>query len=137
LLAVAIAACSRPAPRLSLPEAASVWRIEVIRWDPQGQRQTTTTSTDARHVEQLLAYLEEHNSQYRTDWPRREWPAQEYTISFEAQDSVPLILWVGRNWLGGVDEKLESDRGQRLARRRPLGQAERERLIALLPAESP
>jgi hypothetical protein len=116
---------------------ASIWRIEVVRWDPQGQRQSTSTSTDARHVEQLLAYLEEHNSQYRTDWPRRKWPAQEYTISFEAQDSVPLVIWVGPDWLGGIDETLEPDGGQRLARRRPLGQAERQRLIALLPAQRP
>lgn len=132
-LVAALAACSRPAPPLNLPQAESVFRIEVIRWTPDGERRSTTRSTDPRLIEQLLAHLREHNAEYAT-FPRRG-PEQEYTISFEARDSVPLVLWIGRDWLGGVDEELEPGGAARLARRRPLGPTERERLVALLPAE--
>jgi hypothetical protein len=135
LLVAALAACSRPAPPLNLPEAESVFRIEVIRWTPDGERRSTTRSTDPRLIEQLLAHLREHDAEYTT-FPGRG-PEHAYTISFEARDSVPLVLWIGRDWLGGVDEELEPGGAVRLARRRPLGPAERERLIALLPAEAP
>jgi hypothetical protein len=119
---------------LKLPEAAAVGRIEVVRWDARGQRQTAGASADARLIEQLLAHLEAHNSGYSAEWPRRSWPAQEYTISFETRESVALVVWVGRDWVGGVDEEPEPGGRRRLARRRPLGEAERERLVALLPA---
>lgn len=131
LLIAGLAACSRPAPALTIPEASSVRRIEVIRWDAQGERRSTTTSTDSRLIEQLLAYLRAHGSGYRSH--AGEWPAPEVTISFEARDSVPLVLWIGRDWLGGVDEERDPGDAHRLARRRPLAPAEKERLIALLP----
>ncbi len=133
-LVAALAACGRPAPPLNLPQAESIWRIEVIRWTPDGERRSTTGSTDPRLIEQLLAQLREHNADYAT-YPGSG-PEPEYTISFEARGSLPLVLWIGRDWLGGVDEELEPGGKVRLARRRPLGPAERERLIPLLPAEA-
>ena len=134
LLIAGLAACSRPAPPLTLPEPSSVWGIEVVRWDVQGERRSETTSNDPRLIEQLLDHLQAHNAGYRIE--RGEWSGHEITIAFEDRDSLPLVVWIGRDWLGGVDEEREPGSGERLTRRRPLAPAEKELLLALLPPEA-
>jgi hypothetical protein len=62
---------------------------------------------------------------------------QEYALLFteSVNTAAPLIVWIGPDWLGGVDE-LKDDKGGWAARKRPLSRAEHDDRGALI-AEDP
>jgi len=61
---------------------------------------------------------------------------QEYALLFteSVNTAAPLIVWIGPDWLGGVDE-FKDDKGGRAARKRPLSHAEHDDLGALIAEE--
>lgn len=151
---VVLAACeeTKPANPFTIPEASSIFEVEVTRWKPGAKhpRQGEARSSDPEVIRRLLDHLAAHNTGYATRYGfcdgedyqmlcgGDEFPSQQYTISFssQAEPGVPLIVWIGPDWLGGVDEELEpGGKTGRQSRRRPLPPEERERLLALLPVE--
>ena len=57
-------------------------------------------------------------------------------MSFGGYDGVPLIVWIGPDWLGGFDMALDSD-GRTIDRDRPLSTSERETLLSLIREKDP
>jgi len=121
-----------PAPGLSIPEAAAVQivKVEILGADgaPRGRHQIDTRP----RVEALVAALAGHQSDsWRTMVTRRP---QELSVSFETTDSLPLILLVGPDWLGGYDTAKDAD-GRRVGRWRALLPGEHDRLLSELREE--
>ncbi len=109
---------------------AAVERVSFVRWKGAESWQREKIG-DAERIRQVLALLAAHNSGYyrrRLPFGPGEPKGQEYTISFEGELSVPLVVSIGPDWLGGVDQQVGKD-GWRKARFRSLGASEREELL--------
>ena len=138
LLALA-SACSRPTKPFAIPDLKQVQYVQVS--------QIEGTSTvweheirDPRRIAPILAHFREHNRGYRTATFLGEMLSRDrvqiYAVSFSGDDGVPLIIWVGPDWLGGIDKAVEFD-GEMLERDRPLSASEREALLALIRERDP
>jgi hypothetical protein len=139
LLALALLACNRTPSEvaddcLAVPPAAQVEIVKVAVLNPDGTTRRTYQIDTRPHIEVLPAAvgpLQEGGC--KTFHGRRP---QELTVSFQGYDSVPLILWIGPDWIGGVDTKKDA-RGWLLPRWRSLHQAEHTMLLDLLHEETP
>ena len=59
---------------------------------------------------------------------------QELSVALQSRDGVPLILWIGRDWIGGVDT-MKDAKGWLIGRWRPLEPGEHDELVDLLREE--
>ena len=129
-LCALLAGCTQPARPLAIPPAGNVARIDFTRWSGT-ENQGMVRIHDREQVERILALLALNNAGYfrrRYRFGPGEPTGQQYSIAVQGELSVPLVVWVGPDWLGGVDETVEKD-GWRQARYRPLGPAERAELL--------
>ena len=131
---MAAAACQKTevdAPCLAVPRAADLERVTIKSWTPSGASASEQRVDDPARVDALLRELrEDFRGTCRTMETTRP---QEATISFDGRDEVLLIVWVGADWIGGVDQIIGADR-TRLARWKPLAPDAVQRLRALMKA---
>jgi hypothetical protein len=133
-------ACAKkevPMECLAIPEASQVARVKVALLRANGTTQSDYQIDTRPRVAELIAALKNHPGRdCRTAEKDRP---QEMSVSFESDDfqnheAVPLILWIGPGWIGGVDGKKDA-RGWRIGRWRPMDAAERASLLPLLRPE--
>jgi hypothetical protein len=128
-------ACAKqevPADCLVIPEASQVEMVKVALRNADGTTKSDYQIDTRPRIEELIAALKGHRGEAcRTVVKSRP---QEMSVSFQGYDSVPLILWIGPDWIGGVDTKKGPD-GWLIGRWRPLGAAERASLLSLLRKE--
>lgn len=121
-----------PAPGLSIPEAAAVRIVKVDILGADGALRGRHQIDTRPRVEALMAALAGHQrDSWRTMISKRP---QELSVSFETTDSLPLILVVGPDWLGGYDT-IRDEKGRRIGRWRALLPGEHERLLGALREE--
>ena len=122
-----------PADCLVIPEASQVEMVKVAWLNADGTSKSDYQVDTRPRIEELITALKGHRGgePCRTVVKRRP---QEMSVSFQGYDSVPLILWIGPDWIGGVDTKKGKD-GWLIERWRPLGAAERAALLPLLRQE--
>ena len=138
LLALA-SACSRPTKPFAIPNLKQVQYVRVSQIEGTSEVWEHEIR-DPRRIVPILAHFREHNRGYRTATFLGEMLSRErvqiYAISFGGDDGVPLIVWVGPDWLGGIDTAVGLD-GKMLERDRPLSASEREALLALVREKDP
>jgi len=131
VLTVGLIACGRaaevPAPCLAVPEASQVERVSVTRWTGGDAWAGKHAFADRARIERLLAALRSQPSEGCFTLERKR--VQELTVAFDGTDDVPLVLWIGADWIGGVDRQAKRD-GWRRPRWRPLSGADRQALLA-------
>ena len=121
-----------PCPQLDLrlPPAAEVEHVEVMRWQPNGSLDTAFTISDGQRIEELLSQLQSVNSDfYRA--PVGQKP-QEYSLAFEGGKGLKAMVWIGPDWLGGVDSRHQDQHGVLTDRHRQLEPEDHQTLISLL-----
>ena len=140
--AIAIAftflACERPevpAECLAVPEASKVEIVKVSVLNPDGTSKRSYQIDTRPRVEELVEAVRA-NSGGQCKTFEKERP-QDLAVSFSTYDSVPLILWIGPDWIGGVDETKKDRKGWLISRWRPMDPSEREQLLVLLREETP
>jgi len=127
------AACSRAAEPFIIPD------LEDVEYASASQINGTSTIweheiRDPKRIAPILARLRENNSGYQSTRP--ESSEQSHAISFAGKNGVLLMIWIGRDWLGGFDTVMEEGGGI-ISRYRPLGASEREALLALIREPDP
>jgi len=137
LAGAALSACSRPAPEvaaacLTIPEAATIEMVKVTRITADGSDGAGWQIDTRPRVDALVAALQERSGgSCMTSVEKRE---QEWSVALQSRDGVPLILWIGRDWIGGVDTQ-KNAKGWLVGRWRPLEPGERDELLDLLREE--
>lgn len=141
VLAALALACSRSAPPFVIPDLEDLEYLYVT------QLEGTTKVwqheiRDPKRIKPILAHFREHNSGYRqpTDLSRMvasDSRVQDHAISFSTGEGVPLIIWIGPDWLGGFDQVYEEDGRSSISRYRPLDASEREALLSLIRETDP
>jgi hypothetical protein len=136
------AACTRSAEPLTIPDPSKIELVEVIRLGKNGETLAEHKISERQRIEAIVAGLRPHNTGYREDTELGRLlsgseSGQEYALLFRESinEAAPLIVWIGSDWLGGVDE-LKDEKGGRAARQRSLSRAEHDDLVALI-AEAP
>lgn len=136
-IALTLLACERaevPDDCLVVPEASKVEIVKVSVLNPEGTSKRSYQIDTRPRVEALVEAVRlGQGGPCKT--LERERP-QDLSVAFSTYDSVPLILWIGPDWIGGVDTKKDS-RGWLISRWRPMEPSERERLLELLREEAP
>jgi len=140
-LATLVAGCGaqraeRPAPCLQVPPPAQIEIVKVTEVHADGTTGAGHQVDTRPRVEALVAALQAATeaapaAECRTVETARK---QELSVGLEGRDSVPLILWIGPDWIGGVDT-LKDAKGKLLARWRPLAPGEHDLLVHLLRVE--
>ncbi|MEO8504924.1 MAG: hypothetical protein ABI609_13585 [Acidobacteriota bacterium] len=120
---------------LTIPATEKISIVKVSELTADGNLGHAYQIDVPAHVAALLAAVRAHQgSECKTVSAGNRRP-QELSVAFEAYDSVPLILWIGPDWIGGVDTKADS-KGALIARWRPMGKAEREAILEGLYEEN-
>jgi hypothetical protein len=136
-IALTLLACERaevPDECLAVPEASKVEIVKVSVLNPDGMSKRSYQIDTRPRVEALVeAIRSNEGGQCKTFEQERP---QDLSVAFSTYDSVPLILWIGPDWIGGVDTKKDS-KGWLISRWRPMEPSERERLLELLREETP
>jgi hypothetical protein len=134
-------ACSRAAEPFIIPD------LKDVEYASASQLKGTSKVweheiRDPRRIAPILAQLRENNSgsgyrtQTRLGQMFSESREQSHAIAFVGKDGVPLMIWIGPDWLGGYDTVMEENGGT-ISRDRPLGASEREALLALIREPDP
>jgi hypothetical protein len=137
LAGAALSACNRPAPEvpaacLTIPEAATIEMVKVTRITADGSDGAGWQIDTQPRIDALVAALRARSGgSCKTSVEKR---VQEWSVALQSRDGVPLILWIGRDWIGGVDTQKDS-KGWLIGRWRPLEPGERDELLDLLRAE--
>jgi hypothetical protein len=135
-LSLGLAACfpepEVPADALKIPDAATVEMVKVTELNPDGTYKLQYQIDVRAHVEALVAAVRAHKG---GAWKtlHRKWP-QELSVAFDSYDAVPLILWIGPDWIGGVDTEAGPD-SVLIPRWQPMERAERDLILAQLHEE--
>ena len=119
-----------PGDPLSLPPAAEVELIKVTRWTPNGSYQSSFKIRDRRRIEAILAGLRSVNQNFYLSMDG--WLVQEASLALTGHGKLKAMIYIGSTWLGGVDEHHEANYGTLQDRYRELGQADHEKLLALV-----
>jgi hypothetical protein len=130
--ALVFSGCRCPPAPLDLPAAATVLQVEVNPWPVKDGRPKSYAITDRRRIESILAWLRSNTSgyryyEYRDSGPH---PYPEVEVTLGGRGTPSLILYVGSDWLSGVDGHRCS--GLTEARDRSLGPEDKRALLALL-----
>ena len=135
--AAALSACSHPAAEvpaacLSIPEAATIEMVKVTRLTADGSDGAGWQIDTQPRVDALVAALRARSGgSCKTAVEKR---VQELSVALQSRDGVPLILWIGRDWIGGVDTQKDA-KGWLIGRWRPLESGEHDELLDLLREE--
>lgn len=137
ILAAMVTACGRKpaevaAPCLAIPDAATIEIVKVTRITPDGSEGAGWQVDTQPRVDALVAGLRARSGgSCKTSVENR---VQELSVALQSRDGVPLILWIGRDWIGGVDTQKDA-KGWLIGRWRPLEPGERDELLDLLREE--
>ncbi|HEX5760585.1 MAG TPA: hypothetical protein VF121_15470 [Thermoanaerobaculia bacterium] len=90
--------------------------------------------TDARRIDELLTHFRKHNTGFRADTRLHEWihgprHHHEYALAFKGEEDTPLMVWIGSDWLGGMDLRKGEPWTERY---RWLSPEERQDLLAMI-----
>jgi len=133
-LASLLAGCHSKIPAsgdpLTLPPAEEVEQIEVTRWTPNESYQSSFKIHDRRRIEAILAALRSVNRDFYLSMDG--WLTQEVSLALAGHGKLKAMIYIGPNWLGGVDEDHEANYGELEDRYRELGQADHAKLLALV-----
>jgi hypothetical protein len=117
---------------LTVPEATAIEMVKVTRLTADGNSGTEHQIDTRPRVEALVAALRARTGgSCKTAVEKRP---QELSVALQGRDSVPLILWIGRDWIGGVDTQKDA-KGWLVGRWRPFEPGERDELLDLLREE--
>lgn len=119
-----------PVPNLRLPPASEVEHIEVTRWEPNGNFDSNFKISGPQRIEEILAQLQSINSDFSNTMEGQS--PQEYSMAFEGRQGLKALVWIGPDWLGGVDNRHRDRYGELEDRHRQLGQEDHRELVALL-----
>lgn len=119
---------------LVVPEASRVEMVKVSVLNPDGTTKRDYQIDTRPRVEALVAAVGSATGTTCKTYHQRR--PQDLSVAFMGYDSVPLILWIGPDWIGGVDTKKGSD-GWLISRWRPMERSERDELLRLLREETP
>ncbi|HEX3129064.1 MAG TPA: hypothetical protein VH394_17150 [Thermoanaerobaculia bacterium] len=134
ILMVLVASCFPPDKPMLIPALGEMDFVVVHHLKLPGTPVWTHEIRDPKRIAAILEHLRKHNTGYRAD-SRFHDPLfgsrdHEYKIDFhDKADTLPLIIWIGPNWIGGMDLR----RGEPWsARYRRLRASERRELLALI-----
>ena len=122
VLAAAIASAEPSAPPLPIPAAREVDHIVLIA------RSGEAVITDAKVIEDFVAFLRARNTDWRTPWDT--FPTPQLTFHVVGRENLDLVLWLGPNWLGGR----EASAGARDNRLRSLSEKDHAEALKILGA---
>jgi hypothetical protein len=123
-----------PMDPLVIPPAADLFELEVTRLNPDGSRQNDFKVQDRRKMEEILAELRTDNTGYVSAMEGHA--PQEYWVSLASDERMETMIWIGPDWLGGVDDEHKDEKGALTSHYRKLSPEQHARLVALLkPAE--
>ncbi len=119
-----------PVPDLRLPSASDIQHVEVIRWRPNGDFESSFRISDRRRIEEILAQLQSVNSDFANVMDRQA--PQEVSLAFEGRKGLKALVWIGPGWLAGVDSRHRSMDGELWVRHRQIEPGDHEKIAALL-----
>jgi hypothetical protein len=125
-----------PMDPLVLPPAAEIEMIHVTRLQSNGDRDAEWQIDNRQKIEAILAELGSNNTGYSSAMDGLT--PQEYAIALDGKDRMEAMVWVGPDWLGGVDARHKDEKGGLASHYRKLDAQQHARLVALLqqpPAE--
>ncbi|HEV7508575.1 MAG TPA: hypothetical protein VGS07_27080 [Thermoanaerobaculia bacterium] len=136
-LSFVLAACGPepevPANGLRVPELAKIEMVKVSELNADGTSKKSYQIDVRSHIAALIEAVRAHQGgAWKTVQKHRP---QELSVAFDGYDSVPLILWIGPDWIGGVDTEARPD-GWLIPRWRPMDRAERDLILKQLHEEN-
>ena len=132
-LVVLLAGCGeRPHPMdpLVIPPASEIEMIHVTRSQSNGDREGEWQVDNRQKIEAILAELRSGNAGYSSAMDGLT--PQEYSIALAGKDRMETMVWVGPDWLGGVDARHKDEKGKLTSHYRKLDPQQHARLVALL-----
>ena len=113
-----------------IPPAAEIEAMSVTRWKPNGKYHTEFKIYDRQRIEAVLAELRSNNAGYSSALEGQT--PQEYSIGINTRETMVTMVWIGPDWLGGVDEQHTDERGTLASHYRKLDEEQHTRLLILL-----
>jgi hypothetical protein len=115
---------------LVLPPAEDLFELQVTRLNPDGSRQSDFKVQDRRKMEEILTELRTDNTGYVSAMEGRA--PQESWVSLDGNERMEAMVWIGPDWLGGVDDEHKDEKGALTSHYRKVSPEQHERLVALL-----
>jgi hypothetical protein len=97
-LAISLVPWPQHARPLPIPDIAGIDRV-VVSAQPERPKDGEVVIKNAKRIKRLVAFLKERNNGWHKPWDT--FPTPGWTVSFEKGKEMPLVLWLGPNWLGG------------------------------------
>jgi hypothetical protein len=119
-----------PMDPLVLPPAAEIEMIHVTRLKSNGDQGGEWQVDNRQKIEAILAELGSNNTGYSSAMDGLT--PQEYSIALDGKDRMEAMVWVGPDWLGGVDARHKDEKGGLISHYRKLDPQQHARLAALL-----
>ncbi len=115
---------------LVFPPASEVEKLSVARVLPDGQPLMDVKIYDRQRIEEILSQLQANNTGYSSVMKTKA--PQEYWVAVNTKDLMATMVWIGPDWLGGVDSRHEAKNRSLASHYRKLDGEQHAKLIALL-----
>jgi hypothetical protein len=115
---------------LVFPSASEVEEISVVRLKPDGQYHDSFKVFDRQKIEEILIQLKANNTGYLS--AMKGLTPQEYSIAVDTKNVMATMVWLGPDWLGGVDDHHRNENHVLTSHFRKLDGEQHTKLITLL-----